>query len=214
MKKASKILLIIAGVFGILASLGMLLAGVLFTFTGFLNAIVYAVYGIIVVITAATNGTVTYSDGTVEPMDESMILILILMFVLIIAFMMVSFISMSIPAYVGFALLLTGSILAFVASKKAKKGVYIASIVFSSLSSFPALCYTLYALIYTLLILVVILTLLTPMGWLYLGLIVGFWGTLIAFVLSILGDIFGLIALAKQKKEEETQSLEVIENVQ
>ena len=214
MKKASKILLIIAGIFGILASLGMLLAGVLFTFTGFLTAIVYAIYGVIMIIAAASNGTVTYSDGTVEPMDGSMILVLALMIVLIIVFMLVAYISMSIPAYVGFALLLTGSILAFVASKKAKKGVYIASIVLSSLSLFPALCYTLYALIYSLLILIVIISLITPMGWLYLGILVGFWGTIIAFVLSILGDIFGLIALAKQKKEEETQSLEVIENVQ
>ena len=214
MKKASKILLIIAGIFGILASLGMLLAGVLFTFIGFLVAIVYTVYGVVMVITAATNATVTYSDGTVEPMDGSMILVLIVMIILSIMLMLLSFISASIPAYVGFALLLTGSILAFVASKKEKKGVYIASIVISSLSLFPALCYTIYALIYTLLILIVIILLITPMGRLYLGIFVGFWGTIIAFVLSILGDIFGLIAIAKQKKEEETQSLEVIENVQ
>ena len=214
MKKASKILLIIAGALGILASLGMLLAGVLFSAVGFIGALAYAIYGIVTITTLLSNGAYIVSEESTVSDNVSSIIGIVVMFAVIIIVILSECLLVSVPGYIGFALLLTASILAFVASKKGKKGVHIASIVFSTLSVFPALCYTLYALLYTFLILIVILSLLTPIGWLYLGILIGFWGTLITFVLSILGDIFGLIALAKQKKEEETQSLEVIENVQ
>ena len=201
--KAKKVLLILAGIFGILASLGMLVAGLSYSFLGFAYSIGFIAYGIAMITQISSGNSIVINDQVLEGDQGVAMMIGIVAFAVIL--ISIVFFFLSGPGYLGFIFLLVGSILAFTASGKKKKGTHIASIIFSSLSIIPALSYFMMAWIYTMLFVVVLLLLITPVGWLGLGLIVGFWGTGLAFILSILGNIFGLVGIKKEKQLQEQQ---------
>ena len=203
LQKAKKVLLILAGIFGLLAALGMLVAGLTYSLIGAAYFIGVTIYGIISMVQISKGSTVIINDQPYEGSEG--IAALLMMIIIILIIIVIAFTCLSLPGYLGFILLLIGAILAFIGSKKNKKGTHIASIIFSSLALGPAISYFSMAWVYTCLAIVVLLLFFTPAGWLGAGLIVGFWGTLLTFILSLLGNIFGLVAIRKEKQLEEQQ---------
>ncbi len=105
-----------------------------------------------------------------------------------------------------FLLLLLSGIFAIVAIKR-KKGLNIASIILTALSIFPILYLTPSALYIGLVMLLFfwlfVLLLLTPVTWIYLAFILLVILGWLSIVFIILGNIFTLVSLKKEKQEEE-----------
>ena len=204
MKKASRVLLIISGIFGILISLAFLYLSAFLV----LGYVVETGVGIFVEIRQLT--TVTTAEEVFASLFSAMLAFGI-PGAIIILFAGVTFI--------GFLFILLGAIFTLVASKKnSKKAHHIMSIVFNTLGTIAGLPFLylgcLYTLYFIVLFIVVIILLLTPIGWLYVSIIAVSLGSILLFNIMLLGNIFGFIAIAKQKKQEELESQEIIENVE
>ena len=204
MKKASKIILIFSGILGILISLAFLYLSVFFA----LGYVVETGVGIFLEIRQLT--TLTTAEEVFTSLFSA-ILTFGIPGLIIILFAVITF--------VGFLFMLLGAIFTFVASKKnSKKAHHIMSIVFNTLGVIAGLPFLylgcLYTLYFIVLFIVVIILLLTPIGWLIVSFIAISIGNIILFNIMLLGNIFGFIAIAKQKKQEEIESQEVIENVE
>lgn len=202
MKTASKVLLIISGVLGILISIAFLFLSAIFG----IGYIAETVAGLFLevrqltilssfdeVSTSLISGLIAFGIGG--------LVILLFLFDLII----------------GFLFTLLGSIFSLVScKKKSKKAFHILSIVFHTLGmlfGLPFLYFgTLYLLYFIILFVVMLILLITPIGWLIVSFIAVSIGGIFLFNIMLAGNILGLIALAKQKKQEELESQELIEN--
>ena len=204
MKKASRIILVISGILGILISLAFLYLSLIFA----VGYVVETGVGIFLEIRQLT--TVTTAEEAFTSLFSALLAfgipgLIIILFAVI--------------TFVGFLFMLLGAIFTLVASKKnSKKAHHIMSIVFNTLGAIAGLPFLyigcLYTLYFIVLFIVVIILLLTPIGWMIVSFIAISIGSIILFNIMLLGNIFGFVAIAKQKKQEEIESQEVIENVE
>lgn len=204
MKIASKVILIIAGVFGILISLAFLYLSILFT-VGFFVETGFGIYtGIRQLIGASSVEDALYS------LSSTLFIFGLPGFIIF---------TCAIILLVGFLFMLLGAIFTLIASKKnSKKTHHIMSIVFNTLGVLTGLPFLYFGVIYTLyfiiLFVVMLLLLITPIGWIFVSFIAISIGNIILFNIMLLGNIFGFIGIAKQKKQEELDSQKSIENVE
>lgn len=178
MRKASKILSIIGGIFVLLSLLYMLGTIALM----FLGSGALGIFGVVnlfmaFIQTSDTGGFAFTFDNIVN--DPSILVpTFVFLFIAILLFIF------AIIAVVEAVICLVNSILSFKGSgKKAKKGTHIAGIVFD----------VLYLFFFSSMF----------MGVGIVGAIFAFLGILVDFLLVLLGHIFGLIALKKEKQQEE-----------
>ena len=196
MKKVSKVFLIIGGIFAILFSL-YFAYGVVASLMGGIGygvgSIIYIIYGII---------QATASEGDGGGMISGFMGTGGAMF--IVGFMIAVIGSITMGTY--FILTLLSGIFALVSLKR-KKGLSIASLIITGLSVVaslavtPAALYLAYAMV--LLFWLFVFLLITPITWLYLGFIILVIVGWLAIVFIILGNIFSLISIAKDKNDEE-----------
>ena len=177
MRKASKILSIIGGVF-VLLSLIYVASMIVLTFIG------SGVLGILGLVNLGRSFVIVTDSGiayTFEKInsDPSILIPTVVFFAIAILIIVIALIMV-----VEGVMCLVNGVLSLVGSgKKAKKGIHIAGIVFD----------VLYLMLFS--------TMFMGVG--IIGAIVAFLGILIDFVLVLLGHIFGLIALKKEKQQEE-----------
>lgn len=209
MKKASKVLLIISGIFNVIVTLAFFGMVLLFCFA-FVAVLFAQIVGIVSLMVQSAN----LAEGELPNVLTRIIPI--------VAYSILGLIEISIIIVVlGFGGItsLLATIFNFKGVKKnSKKSTHILGIVFSTLTALTGILWLLsgvYALIILLLLwFVILILLLTPVGWAYIGFVIISFGSILVFILAIIGNIFGLIAIAKKKKEEENQPLEIIENVE
>ncbi len=177
MRRASKILSIIGGIFVLLSLLYILgTIGLMFLGSGTLGILGVVNLAMAFIQTGDSGIVFTFQNITNDP---SILVPTVVFFV--IAFLLFVFaivaVAEAIICLVNGILVLKGS------GKKAKKSSHIAGIVFD----------VLYLLFFG--------SMFAGVG--IIGAIVGFLGILIDFLLVLLGHIFGLIALKKEKQQEE-----------
>ena len=193
MKKASKVLLIIAGVFGVLSTISLLLISVF--------ALVIPVYGVALYIKAFIETIVALvqsnSNAVGQIISDSMGGTIDIVFGLIV-----------VAVTLVFAILMViGTVFAFLGASKNKKAFNVLNIVFGSLTIFPIIAiapgvlFTLF--VFLVLILLIVFVLMSAFGPVGVFTILSFIFFVTFMVLSILGGIFGLVANKKEVPMEE-----------
>ena len=191
MKKASKVFLILAGVMGVFVTIAM----AVLAFYLFFGGVVFTVYSIL-----GLTGVI--ESGGDSGVFASYLIISVALFVF------------SAIAAIGAFLGLLSTIFAFIAcKKKSKLAIHIISIV---LTAFTAVCgfafywYGLvYLIVFVLLWFLIIVMMLTPVFWLGLSFILAGFGSGLFALLAIVGNVFGIIAISKQKKLEAQEEQQI-----
>ena len=190
MKTASKILLIIGGVFAILATLSFAYLA-LYDFLIAMLGTIAAFVGLILLLVGTGNdsaslissGGMTFGYGTIFAVGGFVLAVIFAIFTLFLLIVAVS-------AFVGLI---------------QKRPTSIINIVFGSLTFIPAGLFAIWS-IYALLFFIIyffamIIFLLTPVGWMYVAMIGITIFSAIAALLIQLGGVFGLIGSFKKKEE-------------
>lgn len=112
MKKASKILLTIAGVFNLVAAIGLIITGIVFAIMAFVDLAAFPIHDLVAELEQAFQGTDIPTEAIVTIVAAIVAVI--------------SFVGFG----VGFVFLLITSIISFKGAKAKKKGILIANIVF------------------------------------------------------------------------------------
>ena len=190
MKTASKILLIIGGVFAILATLSFAYLA-LYDFLIAMLGTIAAFVGLILLLVGTGNdsaslissGGMTFGYGTIFAVGGFVLAVIFAIFTLFLLIVAVS-------AFVGLI---------------QKRPTSIINIVFGSLTFIPAglfAIWSIYALLFFIIyFFVMIIFLLTPVGWMYVAMIGITIFSAIAALLIQLGGVFGLIGSFKKKEE-------------